>query len=71
MLAQCLLVRRCPIVGPFPAVGHRRYNVTGLAPCPVATQLLNELIIDAQNEKGGRPLSYEQRAMVITKHLHC
>ena len=58
------------IVGTFAAGGHRRYNLTGLVPCPVAAELLNELVVNAQDEKGRRPLSHKQGAMVIAKYLH-
>lgn len=42
----------------------------GLVPCAIAAQLLNELIVYAQDQKGGRPLANEECAMVIAKQLY-
>ena len=72
LLATNAQALRTSVAGDSPMLAQRLLvQFTGLVPCPVATQLLNELIIDAQNEKSGRPVSHEQGAMVITKHLHC
>ena len=60
----------------MPTVSHWRGNPAGdtaatadLVSCPVAAELLDELIVYTQDEQNGRPLPDEQGAVVITKHL--
>ena len=42
----------------------------GLVPGAIAAQLLDELIVDAKDQEGGRPLANEECAMVIAKQFH-
>jgi hypothetical protein len=53
-----------------PLVSLPLFLLGRLVSCPVAAQLLHELIVDTQDEKGGCPLADEERTVVITQHLH-